>query len=145
MSLDAVAGAVPDRPFGLRCHLLTIGVALYAVSGAADIYVTLNGIGEDLDLEGNPILRFTMAHLGFELGLVVQKAATAAVVIWIAVMFGRAFRTQAPWIWKIPASQWARNWMRKKDRSWIALIPLYAAAGGQVLAVASWLSLEHLL
>ena len=120
-------------------------IALYAAAGTADIYVTLNGIGANLHLEGNPILRFTMEHLGFGMGLVVQKSVTAAVVIWIAVVFGRAIRTQTPWIWKIPASQWARDWMRRKDRSWIALIPLFAASGGQVLAVASWLSLEHLL
>ena len=145
MSLEAATGAVSDRPFGLRHHPLTVGIALYAVSGTADIYLTLHGIGANLELEGNPILRFTMGHLGFELGLLVQKAVTAAATIWIAVVFGRAIRTQAPWIWKIPASQRARDWVRRKDRSWIALIPLFAAAGGQVLAVASWLSLQHLL
>ncbi len=145
MSLDAIAGAAPDKPRELHRHLLAVGVALYAAAGTADIYVTLNGIGADLDLEGNPILRFTMGHLGFELGLLVQKTITAGFVIWVAVVLGHAIRTQAPWIWKIPASQWARDWVRRKDRSWIALIPLFAAASGQVFAVASWLVLEHLL
>lgn len=134
-----------EEPSFLRRHALGCGVALYAAAAVGDGYVTLEGIGVDLTLEGNPLMRAMMQQLGAEAGLAVQKAVIAGATIAIAVVGERAIRRQDPWIWKVPTSPWVRGWMRRKDRSWIAFIPLYSAVAGQVLAVASWVALPVLL
>ncbi len=120
---------------------LLAGIAFYVVTAAADTLLTLQGVNGDLQLEGNPIMQAAMEHLGMGLGLVTQKAAIGGGALFIAVAGERAIRRDEPWIWKIPTTRWVRDWMRRKDRSWIAFIPLYAAATGQTFAVASWLAL----
>jgi hypothetical protein len=125
-------GALLPRP------RLGIGVALYLTAAILDIHMTLTGMGGVLELEGNPLIRATMRWLGLEAGLVTQKAAIGGVLTFIAVCGERAIRNQERWISKIPSTRLARNWMRKKDRSWIAYIPLYAVAIGQGFAAGSW-------
>ncbi len=132
------------KPGLLRGHGLVLGVALYLAAALADAHMTLRGMGADLGLEGNPLARALMEQLGAELGLAVQKAAIGGSTILIAVIGERAIRNQEPWIWRIPTTRWVRAWMRKKDRSWIAFIPLYAAIVSQGLAAASWVALSVL-
>ena len=86
-----------------------------------------------------------MQQLGAGLGLATQKAAIGGGAIAIAVVGERAIQRNAPWIWKVPMTAWVRRWMRPKNRSWIAFIPLYAATLGQGFAVASWAALPVLL
>ncbi len=117
---------------------LGIGVALYLACALIDIHMTLGGMGGVLDLVGNPVMRATMRWVGIEGALWMLKAAAGAVLTVIAFFGERAIRNQAPWIRKVPSTRFAREWMRKKDRSWIAHIPLYAVAIGQGLAGASW-------
>jgi len=139
---------MPDpivRSAFFRRHRLGIGVVFYAVAAVADVGATLAGIEGSPELEGNPILRGTMEWLGPEAGLVAHKAAIGAVAIVIAVVGERAIQRRDPWIWRIPMTRWVRAWMQQRDRSWIAFLPLYAVAVGQVLAVASWLALDTLI
>ena len=124
---------------------LLAGIAFFIVTATADTLLTLQGMNGDLQLEGNPIMRAAMEHLGIGLGLVTQKAAIGAGALFIAAVGERAIRRDEPWIWKIPTTRWVRDWMRRKDRSWIAFIPLYPAATGQTFAVASWLALTAAL
>lgn len=60
-----------------RRHALGIGVALYAATAATDMYMTLQGIGGDLAMEGNPIMRAMMRRLGPELGLLTEKVGSS--------------------------------------------------------------------
>jgi hypothetical protein len=129
----------------LRARRLELGIALYALAAAADVAATLMGIGGNPALEGNPILRATMQWLGPAPGLVLQKAIIGAVAVGIAKVGEGAIRRGDPWIWRIPMTRWVRRWMRRGDRSWIAFIPLYAAALAQGIACASWLAVARLI
>lgn len=130
------------KPLGfLRRHRLGCGVALILAAALADAAMTLRGMGTDLALEGNPFARGLMEQLGPELGLAVQKVAIIGSTILIAAIGERAIRNQEPWIWRIPTTRWVRAWMRKRDRSWIAFIPLYGAIVAQAFAAASWVAL----
>lgn len=121
---------------------LGVGLLFYAALALADMLLTLRGMGGDLQLEGNPLMRWTMEQCGVELGLALEKAAVGAVTALIALYSAPALRDRAPWIYKVPASPWARAWMARGDRSWVAFIPLYAAALCQGLAALSWLALD---
>ena len=126
------------RPALLQSRL-GIGIALYLAAALMDMHMTLTGMGGDLDLEGNPVMRATMRWLGLEAGLAAQKAAVGGLLTLIAVYGERAIGDGQQWIRRVPSTRWAREWMRRKDRSWIAYIPLYAVAVGQGLAAGSWL------
>lgn len=122
-------------------HKFAIGLLLYAAGAAADAYFTLGGTGGNLELEGNPIMRWIMAHFGHAAGLVGQKTVIGAGSAFIAVFGARAIKNREQWIEKVPSTRWARAWMRRKDRSWIAYLPLYIVAAAQGLAAASWVVL----
>ncbi len=145
-SPDGFSGpqAHDEGPSFFRRHKLGCGVTLYAAAAVADTSLTLGGVGADLQLEGNPMMRAMMQQLGADVGLVTQKALIGGGAIAIAVVGERAIRRNESWIWKIPSTRWARGWMRRRDRSWIAFIPLYAAITGQAFAVASWAALPIL-
>jgi hypothetical protein len=96
-------------------------------------------MGGVLELEGNPVMRATMRWLGLEAGLATQKTAVGGLLTLIAVYGERAIGSRQAWIRRVPSTRWAREWMRRQDRSWIAYIPLYAVAIGQGLAAGSWL------
>ena len=89
-------------------------------------------------------MRALMESFGALSGLVIGKGAIATVAIAISVVWERGIREDRPWLQRIPASRWARRWMQKKDRSWIAFIPLYAAAIAQAFAVVGWVWLGTL-
>ncbi len=128
----------PGEPGIFTRHALGFGVALYAAAALADTWLTLEGIGGSLAMEGNPMMRAVMASLGPTTGLIAQKAAVGAAAIFIAAAGRPAIRNRSAWIDRVPSTRWARAWMRSGDRSWIALIPLYVATCGQVLAALSW-------
>jgi hypothetical protein len=123
-------------------HKLAVGSAFYALAAVADIVMTLVGMGGKLELEGNPVMRAVMAHFGLEVGLCLEKALVGVLCFVIAKYGEREIKRGADWIWKIPSTKWARAWMRRGDRSWIAYAPLYAVAASQLLAAASWAFLE---
>ena len=122
----------------LSRHNLALGSALYVLTALADIGMTLTGMGGDIKLEGNPVMRAVMAHLGLEAGLVLEKTLVGAICFVIAKYGEREIKRGAGWIWKVPSTKWARAWMRRGDRSWIAYSPLYIVAASQLLAAASW-------
>ncbi|MFQ5917941.1 MAG: hypothetical protein ACE5I0_09055 [Candidatus Binatia bacterium] len=122
----------------LSRHKLALGITFFALTAVADIKMTLAGMGGDLELEGNPVMRAVMAQFGLEGGLWFEKALVGAICFVIAKYGEREIKRGAPWIWKVPSTKWARAWMRRGDRSWIAYLPLYGTAASQLLAAASW-------
>ncbi len=122
-------------------HKFLIGISLYLVTAVADAYMTLNGTGGNLEFEGNPIMRWAMQQFGHGTGLLVQKVAIGASAAFVAAYGERAIQNRKQWINRVPSTTLAREWMRRKDRSWIAYLPLYFVAVAQGLAAASWLVL----
>jgi hypothetical protein len=136
--MEFVVGDKEARKSFLSRHKLAFGSAFYVLAAVADIRMTLAGIGGELGLEGNPVMRAVMAHFGLEAGLVLQKALVGAICFAIAKYGEREIKRRADWIWKIPSTKRTRAWMIRGDRSWIAYTPLYAVAASQLLAAASW-------
>ena len=120
---------------------LWFAVALYAAAASADAHLTLRGLGGDLALEGNPILRMAMAGIGTTPALVLHKLTTGAATAGLAHYGHRAIERKAPWIWRIPMTPWVRRWMQRGNRAWIAFIPICALIAAQLAAVACWLAL----
>lgn len=118
------------------------GVLLYALAAWADAALTLRGLGGDLALEGNPFLRATMARLGAGPGLFVEKLATGLVCVALAYFLEPEIKRRAAWIDKVPSTPWARAWMKRGERSWIAYVPLYGTAAFQLFGAASWAALR---
>ena len=87
-------------------------------------------------------MRAIMALFGIEVGIWLEKALVGVICFVIAKYGEREIMRGAPWIWKVPSTQWARAWMRRQDRSWIAYIPLYGVALSQLVAAASWAVVE---
>lgn len=123
---------------------LGVGIALYLTAAIIDAQMTLTGMGGVLELERNLVMRAMMRWLGPEVGLLVQKAAIGGVLILIAVYGERAIRDREPWIWRIASTEWERDWMQRKDRSWIAYVPLYMVAIAQGVAAGIWTMVEIL-
>ncbi len=126
----------------LSRHKLAIGVGFFALTAIADIRMTLAGLDGNLELEGNPVMRTIMTLFGIEGGIWLEKALVGVICFVIAKYGEREIKRGAAWIWKVPSTQWARAWMRRQDRSWIAYIPLYGVALSQLVAAASWAVVE---
>ena len=122
----------------LSRHKLALGIGFFALTAFADIRMTLAGMGGDLELEGNPVMRAVMALFGIEGGIWLEKALVGVICFVIAKYGEREIKRGAAWIWKVPSTQLARAWMRRRDRSWIAYVPLYGVALSQLVAAASW-------
>lgn len=119
---------------------MTLGGAFYVLAALADIHLTLAGMNGDLSLEGNAVMRALMARIGIAEGLWVGKAAVGLACCAIAAFGEPEIRRGAAWIDKVPSTPWARAWMKRGDRAWIAYIPLYGTACFQLLAALSWLA-----
>jgi hypothetical protein len=117
---------------------LAAGAALYAFAAVADAVMTVRGLGGDLALEGNAGLRGLMERIGIVPALVVEKSVVALACLWIAWFVAPEIRRGASWIERVPSTPWARAWMRRGDRSWIAYIPLYGTALLQLFAALLW-------
>ena len=61
---------------------LYIGASIYAAAAFVDMSKTLAGMGADLWMEGNPLMRTTMLWLGPEVGLLAHKAAGNGNLAW---------------------------------------------------------------
>ncbi|MCM2303174.1 MAG: hypothetical protein NDJ72_00610 [Elusimicrobia bacterium] len=102
---------------------------------------TVAGMGGDLSLEGNPVMRALMARIGIVPALFLGKAAVGLSCFLIARYGEPEIRRGAAWIDKVPSTRWARAWMKSGDRAWIAYVPLYGTALSQALAVVGWMAL----
>ena len=136
--MELVVAEMEGRKSFFSRHKLAVGSAFYALAAVADIVMTLAGMDGRLELEGNPVMRAVMAHFGLETGLFLEKALVGALCFVIAKYGEREIKRRADWIWRVPSTKWARAWMRRGDRSWIAYAPLYVVAVSQLLAAASW-------
>lgn len=121
---------------------LAAGAALYALAAYADLRLTLEGTGGRPSLEGNPIIAEMMIRLGPAGGLWTEKILVGAVCAAVAAVGAPAMRRRAPWLDRIPSTRWARAWVKSGDRSWMAYVPLYGAALGQLAAAGSWIWLR---
>ena len=117
---------------------LLLGTALYALAACADAAMTLRGLGGDLALEGNPLVRRLMFALGPAAALLLSKTATGAVCFAVARFGEPEIKRRARWIDRLPMFPASRRWLASGDRSWIAHIPLYGTALAQLAAAASW-------
>lgn len=117
---------------------LAVGLGLYALGAVLDIRMTSAGIAGDLALEGNPVMRWMMARFGLEAGLWLEKALVGLLCVFIGKYGAPEIKRKSEWIWKVPMTPWARAWMKRGERSWIAYIPLYGTALFQGLAALSW-------
>lgn len=99
------------------------------------------GMGGDLALEGNPVMRGLMARIGIAEALFAGKAAVGLACFLIALYGEPEIRRGAAWIDKVPSTRRARAWMRGGDRAWIAYVPLYGTALSQALAALGWIAL----
>lgn len=104
--------------------------------------MTAAGLDGDPGLEGNPLVRALMEAVGIAPALGLAKILTGLALWFVAVRLGRAIHDNEPWIEKVPTLPVLRRWLRSGDRCWIALIPLYAVAAGQLLAAGAWLWLR---
>ncbi len=120
---------------------LRLPVLLYLLTASADAALTAWGLAGDLTLEGNLFLRHMMEHLGPLPALALVKGVTGVVVLAIAHYGAREIARKAPWIQRVPMLPVTRAWMASGDRSWIALIPLYATSLVFGLAALSWAAL----
>lgn len=118
-----------------------LGASFYVLAALADIHWTLLGMGGDLTLEGNAVMRALMARLGIAEGLWVGKAAVGLACFLIAKHGEPEIRRGAAWIDKVPSTRRARAWMKSGDRAWIAYLPLYGTAVSQLLAALGWMVL----
>ncbi|MCX5794013.1 MAG: hypothetical protein NTY77_00775 [Elusimicrobia bacterium] len=116
------------------------GLPLYAVFAAYDGVLTRDGIGQNLSLEGNPFVRWTMLRLGIGWALVVDKAVIGLSFALLALWLAPAIHRRDAWLWRIPMLPPVRRWMLSGDRAWIALIPLYGMSLAQALAAGVWLA-----
>lgn len=120
---------------------LRLGVGFYALAALADIYWTSAGLGGNIALEGNALMRGLMAKVGIAEGMCLGKAAVGLACFAIAGYGAPEIRRKAAWIDKVPSTRWARAWMKSGDRSWIAYLPLYGTALFQLFAAGSWVYL----
>lgn len=136
--MESVVEEKKVRKSFLSRYRLALGSTLYVLAALADIKMTLAGMGGDIKLEGNPVMRAVMAHFGLETGLFLEKALVGAICFVIAKYGEREIKRGADWIWKLPSTKRTKAWMKRGDRSWIAYTPLYAVAVSQFLAAATW-------
>ena len=100
--------------------------------------MTLSGIDGDPQRAGNPAMRWMMFQFGPAPGIIMQKTGVGILATLIALYGERAIRNRARWLAWVPTSRWGKSWLRQKNRSWIAYLPLYGAAVSQLLAALSW-------
>ncbi len=83
----------------LSRHKLALGIGFFALTAFADIRMTLAGMGGNLELEGNPLMRTIMALFGIEAGIWLEKALVGLICFVIAKFGEREIKRGAAWIW----------------------------------------------
>jgi len=118
---------------------LSVGLILYLLLAGFDTYLTVQGIGGDIELEGNPIMRQIMARFGILGGIVLEKGMVLLIVLGVAIAASIGIEREASWVYFLSLTPMTRRWMRRRKRRWVAFLPLYGVAFFQGLASASWL------
>lgn len=124
----------------LSLHL-TVSIILYVLFASLDGYFTLKGMGGDVSLEGNPIMRYMMLHFGLQGGLVIEKCVIFLIALMLAIIAFIGIDKKADWVYYLALTPLTRNWMKQKRRCWVAFVPLYFVAIAQGLAAGSWIYL----
>lgn len=104
--------------------------------------MTSAGLGGNPELEGNAFVRALMTAVGIAPALALAKISTGLALWFAAARIGRAIHDNEPWIERIPTLPVLRRWLRSGDRCWVAVVPLYAVAAGQMFAAGAWLWLR---
>jgi len=118
---------------------LSVGLILYLLLAGLDTYLTVQGIGGDIELEGNPMMRQIMARFGILGGIVLEKGMVLLIALGVAIVASIGIEKEASWVYFLALTPMTRRWMRRRKRRWVAFLPLYGVALFQGLASASWL------
>ena len=129
------------RKRSLILHL-SIGIPLYVLLAALDVYFTLSGINGDIALEGNPVMRYMMASFGPMGGLVIEKSLVFLISLILSIIAFIGIEKEADWVYYLALTRLTRNWMKRKKRYWVAFAPIYFVALAQGVAATSWVLLS---
>jgi len=122
-------------------HLI-ISLSLYMLFASLDGYLTLSGIGGDISLEGNPVMRYMMIKFGLAGGLILEKTLVLLVGLVVSIAAAIGIEKDADWVYYLALTRLTRNWMKRKKRRWVAFVPLYFVALAQGAAAAIWVILS---
>ena len=117
---------------------LSVGLILYLLFAILDTYLTVHGIGGDIELEGNPIIRQIMDRFGILGGILLAKGMVLLIALTLAITASIGIEREAPWVYFLALTPMTRRWMCRRKRRWVAYLPLYGVALFQGLASASW-------
>jgi len=120
---------------------LGLGVPLYILFASMDAYFTLEGMGGDLTLEANPIIRTMMEHFGLVGGLFIEKALVFVIALLLAFIAARGIERESGWVYWFTLTPMTERWMRAGKRRFVAYLPLYLVTLAQAVAAFGWLYL----
>jgi len=136
-AIDGRREPVPGGGRLLHRNRLWLGAAIYLTAACVDTHMTLAGLGGNLAMEGNPLLRSTMAWLGPAAGLLAHKLAFGSMMLVIGLLGERALSGRRQTQRGVVRLPWLQAWP-DDDCSWAAYLPLYLCAAGQAVAALSW-------
>lgn len=133
-----------QRAANIARHWL-ISIALFVLFACLDAVFTLRGMNGNIDMEGNPVMKWFMLQFGLIGGLVVGKGGTLAIAAIIAAIGIRGIAREAPWVYWFTLTPVTKAWMQRKKRYAVAFLPIYLVAVSQMVAVAMWsyLAIAH--
>jgi len=120
---------------------LNIGISLYVLFASLDVYFTLRGVGGDISIEGNPVMRYIMVSFGLMGGLIIEKSLVLLISLIVAIAAVTGIEREADWVYYLALTSVTRNWMKRKKRYWVAFVPIYFVAFAQGVAATSWIYL----
>ncbi len=117
---------------------LSIGIPLYVLLASLDVYFTLRGINGEIALEGNPVMRYMMVSFGPMGGLIIEKSLVLLISLIVSIVAFIGIEKEADWVYYLALTRLTRNWMKRKQRYWVAFAPIYFVALSQGIAATSW-------
>jgi len=120
---------------------LNIGILLYVLFASLDVYFTLKGVSGDINLEGNPVMRYMMHSFGLQGGLIVEKSLVLLISLIVSIVAFNGIEKEADWVYYLALTRVTRNWMKRTKRYWVAFVPIYFVALSQGIAAMSWIIL----
>ncbi len=121
----------------LGTHIV-LGLSCYLASALADGLLTLQGMQGNLELEGNPLMRWMMTAFGHSGGLLVEKMLVALFAAVLTVVVALGIHRRREWVYRLALTPFTRRWMKRRRRYWIAWLPLYLCAVAQGVAAGVW-------
>jgi hypothetical protein len=123
-------------------HIIS-SISLYLIFAGFDIYFTLQGLNGDLNLEGNPIIKYWMKNYGLLPGLIAGKSIVFLAAFLFALITFTGIKNKSNWVYLMALTAFTRNYMKKKQRYWVAFLPIYFIALSQGMAALCWVWLLY--